>query len=212
METLDGDRILIDTGWEARCIEDATARRQLDAVYARGGRRLLVGRANLVTEQLAKIGLTPQDLSVVVVTHGGVDRVGGLGVFAKLPVVVSREAREQPTREPAMAWPEREYTIVEGDVALRPGVTLLATPGHAPGHLSARVRLRRTGSVVLAVHAIASPGELDQGLGDGASDQASWKASAEKLVELADKEAALIVYGYGTAAEPERRMAPEYYE
>jgi N-acyl homoserine lactone hydrolase len=212
VQTHAGDHVLVDTGWEPRHVEDASARKELDAVFASGGRRLHVGPDNLVKGQLHKIGLLPADVTTVVVTHGGVDRVGGLDAFQHARVVVSQNARAQPTRAPAMAWPERDYSVVRGDVVLWPGVDLLATPGHAPGHLSVLVRLGRTGSVVLAIHALASKAELAQGVGEGASDQASWKASAEKLVRIAHEQEALMVYGYGSAAETAVRAAPEYYD
>jgi N-acyl homoserine lactone hydrolase len=43
---------------------------------------------------------------------------------------------------------------VDGDTELLPGLTLLETSGHTPGHQSVLVRLPQTGPVLLAIDAV----------------------------------------------------------
>ena len=44
--------------------------------------------------------------------------------------------------------------MVDGDTELLPGVTLIETSGHAPGHQSVLVRLPKTGAVLLVIDAV----------------------------------------------------------
>lgn len=50
--------------------------------------------------------------------------------------------------------PTLRYQLIEGDIELLPGLTLLETSGHAPGHQSVLVRLPQTGPVLLAIDAV----------------------------------------------------------
>src|SRR5512135_801914 len=50
--------------------------------------------------------------------------------------------------------PALRYRLIEGDTELRPGLTLLETSGHAPGHQSVLVRLPQTGPVLLTIDAV----------------------------------------------------------
>jgi len=206
LETDEGERILVDTGLAVSHLDGIGERERLSSFFG----RLEFERENLVTGQLAKLGLFPADIDLVVITHGGVDRAGGLDQLTGVPVIISREARRQPPRPPASPLPEREYREFEGDFELRPGIQLLATSGHARGHVSLLVRLPLTGSVVLAVHAIGHPGELEQGFRESASEEQV--ASATRLVELAEAEDAMLVYGYDTDQGPTVRKAPEFYD
>ena len=110
------------------------------------------------------------------------------------------------------AWPEQLTRVVEGDdVELLPGLTLLSTPGHSPGHLSLLVRLPESGAVLLAGDAISRPYELESGINGGASDQQESRHSAQRLLGLAERERALVVMGHDPAPDPPLRHVPEWY-
>lgn len=101
--------------------------------------------------------------------------------------------------------------LIDQDSELCPGVTLLATPGHAPGHLSLLVRLPQTGAVLLTGDAISRPSELQEGFG-GAWDPGLARHHAERLLALAQQEQALVIYGHDPAQWPTLRKAPLFYE
>jgi N-acyl homoserine lactone hydrolase len=50
--------------------------------------------------------------------------------------------------------PALRYRLVDGDTELLPGLVLIETSGHAPGHQSVLVRLPQTGNVLLAIDAV----------------------------------------------------------
>ncbi|WP_295042016.1 hypothetical protein [uncultured Paracoccus sp.] len=113
--------------------------------------------------------------------------------------------------------PALRYRPVEGYVEIAPGVTLLETSGHVPGHQSVLVRLAGTGPVLLAADAV-----MHHSMADAATrpmfitdmdDEDSIRASTRKISETAAREgAALVVYGHDADQWPSLRRAPEFYE
>ena len=91
-----------------------------------------------------------------------------------------------------------------------PGLDLLLTPGHAPGQLSLLLDLPQTGKLLLTSDAISRPAEIDERF-DTARDPAAAIASAEKLMAIAKRENALIIYGHDPAQWEGLKKAPEWY-
>lgn len=136
--------------------------------------------------------------------------VGGAGNHDR-PVRRRQQAlRERVGADRRLAWPDRPYRLIDADTTVAPGVTLLATPGHSPGHLSLLVRLPETGAVVLAGDAISRASEPSEGF-RGAWDGDQAAASASRLIEIADRERAMLVYGHDPTQWPTLRKAPAFY-
>ena len=96
----------------------------------------------------------PRDVAVVVNTHLHFDHCGGNRLFAGLPTYVQRVEREA-AREPDYTIPEwvefdgATYVELDGEAEIAPGVRVLPTPGHTPGHQSVLVETE-DGLVVVA--------------------------------------------------------------
>ena len=58
--------------------------------------------------------------------------------------------------------PALEWSWLDGDAELTPGIDVLSTPGHTPGHMSYRVNMADSGPWLFAVDAI----DLQQGIDD----------------------------------------------
>jgi N-acyl homoserine lactone hydrolase len=111
--------------------------------------------------------------------------------------------------------PHLRYRLVDGDTDILPGLTLVSTPGHAPGHQSVLVRLPRTGAVLLAIDAVpmarlfrpnraATPMDLDP---------AGAVASTRKLLDRVQREqVALVVHGHDGAQWAALKTAPAFYD
>jgi N-acyl homoserine lactone hydrolase len=96
----------------------------------------------------------PRDVSLVVNTHLHFDHCGGNRLFAGVPIYVQRTEREA-AREPGYTIPEwvefpgARYVELDGEAEIAPGVRVLPTPGHTPGHQSVLVETE-DGLVVVA--------------------------------------------------------------
>ncbi|HEU5441322.1 MAG TPA: N-acyl homoserine lactonase family protein [Ktedonobacterales bacterium] len=209
IQTSDGRNILIDTGIPADYQPPAGAPPH---THERN-----------VVNQLAALGLRPDDIDLLVCTHFDVDHAGFHDAFASAELVVQREhyelarsgyARFAPAR-PHWDHPALRYRLIEGDIELLPGVTLLETSGHCAGHQSVLVRLPQTGPVLLAGDAVAlerlfTPERKAWPLDD---DEERLRTSTRKLLDLVERErVALVVFGHDAAQWQILKAAPDYYE
>ncbi|HYI74322.1 MAG TPA: N-acyl homoserine lactonase family protein [Gaiellaceae bacterium] len=208
--------VLVDTGFPHAYYEDAEEAGRLDGLDA-FGHLVSIGPQNRPQEQLALLGLASGDVTKLVLTHGDIDHVGGMHHFPDATLVMSSaERRAGPPRYYGdlrpLEWPTNTHSRdVDGDEEIAPGLTLLATPGHSPGHLSLLVELAETGTVILACDAISREHEVATGVNGGSSDDEAARRSANRLVELADERRALLVYGHDPEQSRTLRRAPETY-
>jgi N-acyl homoserine lactone hydrolase len=208
--------VLVDTGFPARYVADSVGSARADGLDD-FGRVVSITPENLPPAQLALAGLEPGDVTDLVITHGDIDHIGDLAGFPAATLVVGRRELEHgPPRYFGAARPEQWPTDqrcrpIDGDEELLPGVELLSTPGHAPGHLSLLVRLARTGPVLLAGDAISRPAELESGNNGGAWDQQLARASAARLLDVARREGATVIYGHDWEQWTGLAKAPYFY-
>ena len=108
-----------------------------------------------------------------------------------------------------MEWPDAHYHVIDRDTPVCAGLTLIPTPGHTPGHLSAILDLPDTGPVILAADAINRASEPAEGFPD-AEDPEAARASADRLLSLAPE--ALLIYGHDPAQWTTLRKAPAFLD
>jgi N-acyl homoserine lactone hydrolase len=176
-----------------------------------------------VIQQLAALGLDPDDIDLLICTHFDVDHAGYHDAFAHAELTVQRAhyelARSGHARfaESRAHWdhPALRYRLIEGDTAIVPGVTLLETSGHATGHQSVLVHLPQTGPVLLAIDAVVlerlfTPERKAWPLDE---NEEQLRASTQKLRDVVEREqVALVVFGHDAGQWQGLRVAPLYYE
>ena len=102
---------------------------------------------------------------------------------------------------------------MDGDTVLLPGLELIETSGHTPGHQAVLVRLPETGAVLLTIDAVAERGSFTTERQIGSRDDPEKLiASTRKLLDLVEREqVGLVVFGHDTEQWQMLRKAPEYY-
>lgn len=116
-----------------------------------------------VAEQLAKIGLKPEQVKLVGISHYHFDHVGQAGTFPDAKLMIGKADLDALKTEPApfgadpslLAHWLRENGTVETetgdkDVYGDGTVTMLTMPGHTPGSYALLVRLAKKGAVLLS--------------------------------------------------------------
>ncbi len=207
VQTGDGKNILIDTG--------------LPEVMPEEEKDFQNGQD--VIQQLASIGLKPDDIDTVISTHYDIDHAGRHAAFTKAQYVVQRVHHlEAMGGNPRFAplrteWdqPMERIRLVDGDTELLPGLELIETSGHVPGHQSVLVRLPKTGTVLLTVDAVPfGAGFTREQKDDGSSpDGEATRASTIKLLDLVEREhIGLVIFGHDTEQWQTLKKAPEFYE
>lgn len=209
-----GETILVDTGFPPDYASDAASASARDGLGS-FGEILSLGAGHLPAGQLALIGLSPGDVDLVILTHSHIDHVGGLVGFPQAPILLSAAERALPAplyfgEARLMAWPARNYLVIEGDTEIAPGLRVLCVPGHVPGQLALWLDLPKTGAVILTSDAISRPAELGEGFA-GAADPQAAAAGAARLLALAARTGAMVIYGHCPEQWPRLRKAPAFY-
>lgn len=212
--TTAGERVLIDTGFPAKYATDFVAASVEDALGS-FGEVLACTPDNLPAAQLARCGVQPGQIDLMIQSHSHIDHIGGLADFPQAPVLIAAAERALPRplyfggRQP-MDWPDRRYITLDRDTEIGPGFHVLMAPGHAPGQIAVLLDLPQTGPVLLTSDAISRPAEVDEGF-DTAPDPATAIASAARILALADRRGAFVIYGHCPRQWPNLLKAPEAY-
>jgi N-acyl homoserine lactone hydrolase len=122
--------------------------RPVNAWAVSGGDRLVLVDTGMVettpaidAEWPARLRPWPElgEVTAVVNTHLHFDHCGGNRLFPGVPIYVQRTEHEA-VAEPdyVVQWvhaPGLRYELVDGDAEILPGISVLFTPGHSPGHV-----------------------------------------------------------------------------
>jgi N-acyl homoserine lactone hydrolase len=209
VQTHDGKNILIDSG--------------LPADYTPPPGTPKSEQEKNVLEHLADLGLGPDNIDLLICTHFDVDHAGYHDAFSRAELIVQRThytlARSGHKRfsaaRPHWDHPSLHYRLIDGDIELLPGLTLIETSGHAPGHQSVLVDLPQIGKVLLAIDAVVmerlfTPERKRWPTDD---DEEQLRASTRKLLDLVEREhVALVVFGHDGQQWRTLKKAPAYYE
>ncbi len=140
-------------------------------------------------DALGELGHGIEQVVAATNCHLHADHAGQNHHIPGIPIYVQRAEREIASTPgyTVPAWidgPGVTYAAIDGDTDVLPGIRILSTPGHSPGHQSLLVTTRR-GPVLLAGQAVYSREEwLDRPGREGRSgvrDPARYEASLRRL-------------------------------
>jgi N-acyl homoserine lactone hydrolase len=206
VQTQDGQNILIDSGFpEDYALPDGT----------------LLDTTQNVIAQLGKLELNPDDIDLVICTHLDIDHVGFHDAFPGAEFIIQRQQYELARggharfQNAQSHWdhPALRYRVVDGDTELLPGLTLIETSGHTPGHQSVLLRLPETGAVLLAIDAVplARLFTIERKPWPFDDNEEQLIASTQKLLDLAEREGAMVIFGHDGEQWQSLKKAPEFY-
>lgn len=173
-------------------------------------------RTQTLVAALAALSVKPADVRYVAVSHVHPDHVGNVEEFPDATLIIQKAERDYGLSLPLKPFnPDHKMELLEGDKDIfgDGSITIVATPGHTPGHQSLLVHLPKTGYVVLS--------------GDLAHFQANWDnrrvpgfnadktlsaASMEKIARILEEKHAQLWINHDKPMSDAQRHAPEFYE
>ena len=215
--------ILVDTGNDPDVITDAVAAWGADLA---GASNPVMNAEHHPYAQLGLCGVDSKDVRMVIYTHLHHDHAGSARFFPDaLHVVQKAEHRWAFTPDRYFGAPYNQsdfrhdtlnWQLAEGDWVIQPGIHLVSTPGHTPGHQS--IVLWDTpdcGTVILAGDAVNCRENIERDIPPGlTSDTAAAVASLHRLTALASaSDASMLVsheagirHIYHDAADPDHLL------
>lgn len=185
---------------------------------------LEVDDGDRIDRKLATIGLSADDVAVVVQSHLHFDHAGGLAWMANVPVMVQRRelefATDPPVYQRAVYVPDDfaadiEWRLLDRDedVFGDGSVTVLQTPGHTPGHQSLLVMLEKRPVLLLADAAYQVEKMRERCLPALLWSPDAIVASWERIESIEQDTGAELIATHDVLFRQRVRMAPdEWYE
>ena len=173
-------------------------------------------RPKTLASQLEMLGVKPADIKYVAVSHTHPDHIGNVEMFPQTMLLVQKAEYEWPSPLGVGRFkPEHPVTKLEGDYDVfgDGSVTILATPGHTPGHQSLLLKLPNTGAIVLSGDAVHFKSNWDiRRVPSGNTDKDKTLASMQRIADILAKENAQLWINHDKAQRDTLKMAPAYYD
>ncbi len=212
-----GQWILWDTGINESVFEEIGGK-----IIAHGIRGFVV---RPLVEQLADIGLTPQDIDIVILSHAHFDHVGNAHLFQNAKWYIQEEeyrAMFSPKYEDYGYLPQlydflekKQIIMVNGDLDIfgDTSIRIISTPGHTPGHCSLMVRLKNKGIVILSADVAHYKYNLEHlRVPQFNSNIADSIASMKKIEQIIATTNAKLWLNHDIKESGTKRYAPAFYE
>jgi N-acyl homoserine lactone hydrolase len=173
-------------------------------------------RPRTLASQLDALGVKTGDIKYLAISHTHPDHVGNMNLFPQAMLLVQKAEYEWPNPMGVGRFkPEQPVTKLEGDhdVFGDGSVTIIATPGHTPGHQSLLVKLPKSGALVLSGDAVHFKSNWDnRGVPSANTDGDKTLASMQRIADVMTKEKAQLWINHDKAQRDSLRLAPEFYE
>jgi N-acyl homoserine lactone hydrolase len=176
-------------------------------------------------DRLAQLGFSPADVKFAAVSHLHCDHAGNLSAYNGTEARILVHEKEL---QAAMAVQGKssgpyvrssyegiEFTTVEGDHEILPGVWMVETPGHTAGSMSLRVDTKHAGVLLFVADAVYLqenyyPNPKMPGI---VWSESLWRDSVAKIRAIESEQDALVVFGHDHKQLQRLRLAPaSFYE
>ena len=200
------DWLLWDTGYP-----DAVAEKPLTTQIG------TATRAKTLAAQLAEVGVKPDDVKYVAVSHTHGDHIGNVDLFPASTLLIQQPEFDwafAPDKKPPFKA-DRPIRKLTGDLDVfgDGSVMIISTPGHTPGHQSLLLHLPRTGWLVLSGDAVHFKDNWDHKRVASMNTSAEQtQASFARIAQLlADKKAELWI-NHDKPQSSAQKHSPQFYD
>lgn len=212
LETTDGP-ILIDTGMPEAFINNPD--------YYKGTKREgrvvpNMSEGDSIVNVLKRVGYRPDEIQMVISSHLHLDHAGGNGHFRNRPILIQRAEYDAAIGDNEYSpsecrIPDLNYQIIEGDYDLIPGVQVLFTPGHSPGHQSVLVTTERSGPVLLTIDVAYVRENFENGVPFLTYDQELATQSIQRMRQLVEEvRPSALFFGHDREQADHWRRFPDF--
>lgn len=182
-----------------------------------------------LTSQLAELGLKPDDVGRVAISHTHGDHIGNVSLFPNSTILMQKAeydwihspngTNENVNQLMALArklmGKPKDLKLVEGDTDVfgDGSVTLVATPGHTPGSQSLMVHLKNSGFVILSGDVVHLEGNFEHSIVPSLNtSKADSLASMEKIRKLMGTYKAKLFINHDKHQTEQLKVLPAYYD
>ena len=165
--------------------------------------------------QIEQLGVKLSDIKYVSVSHSHPDHIGNVAMFPQSMLLVQKAEYDWPAPTGARFKPELPVTKLEGDhdVFGDGSVTIIATPGHTPGHQSLLVKLPKTGALLLSGDAVHFKENWDnRRVPEINNNKEQSSASMQRMADIMAKENAQLWINHDKVQRDGQKLSPDFYE
>jgi N-acyl homoserine lactone hydrolase len=172
-------------------------------------------RPKTLAAQIEQLGVKPSDIKYVSVSHSHPDHIGNVAMFPQSMLLVQKAEYDWPAPAGPRFKPELPVTKLEGDhdVFGDGSVTIIATPGHTPGHQSLLVKLPKTGALLLSGDAVHFKENWDnRRVPEFNSNKEQSSVSMQRIADIMAKENAQLWINHDKVQRDGQKLSPDFYE
>jgi len=211
--------ILFDTGCDPGVIEDP------EKIWGKMAKVVAVEmkQEDHLVNRLKEIKLDPDEIDYVILSHLHMDHAGGVKLFRRAKIVVQQDEFRfafHPDFFLKGAYVRTDFDhldlnwkLIDGDEIICPGVTVVMTQGHTPGHQSLVVDLEKTGKVILPGDCVNMMANLERVAAPGVVWDFSLALKSMKRIKvLVESANATIFFAHDMEFWERIKKSPDFYE
>jgi N-acyl homoserine lactone hydrolase len=182
-----------------------------------------------VTDQLAEIGLKPDNIGRVAISHTHGDHIGNVSLFPNSTIVMQRAeynwihspdgSNDNVNQLMALArkllGTPKGLELIDGDTDVfgDGSVFLISTPGHTPGHQSLMVHLKKSGFIVLSGDVAHMEESFEKDIVPSLNtNKAESIASMERVRQLLGTYKAAFFINHDKSQTDKLKLLPAFYD
>ncbi len=173
-------------------------------------------RDKTLKSQIESLGVKPDDITYVAISHAHGDHIGNAKAFTKSKTLMQKLEHESAMKViPKPLNDDQNVEMLSGDrdVFGDGSLTIISTPGHTPGHQSLLVKLPKTGALILTGDLVHFRYMWDNKVVPPFNfNKEQSLASIERVAKLLAEHKAQLWIGHDKDITAKIDRAPKFYE